>query len=78
VYGIPAADLAFFAVHQREDVGHVEQGLDLVSELCTTDGMQREALEAVDRTCRLFRAMYDGMHRDFCLGTPARSVAPTP
>jgi pyrroloquinoline-quinone synthase len=28
--------------------------------------MQREALDAVDHTCRLFYAMYDNMHREFC------------
>jgi pyrroloquinoline-quinone synthase len=65
VHGLSAHDLAFFSVHQREDIGHVEQGLDLVSELCISDVMQREALEAVDRTCRLFRAMYDSMDRAF-------------
>lgn len=66
VYGIPAAALQFFSVHQQEDVGHVEQGLNLVSELCTTEQMRREALDAVDHTCRLFYGMYDNMHREFC------------
>jgi pyrroloquinoline-quinone synthase len=66
VYGLCERDLQFFSVQQQEDVGHVEQGLNLVSELCTTEQMQCEALEAVDRTCRLFYAMYDNMHREFC------------
>jgi pyrroloquinoline-quinone synthase len=72
VYGLREADLQFFSVHQQEDVGHVEQGLNLVSELCTTEQMQRQAIEAVDHTCKLFYAMYDNMHREFCLrqGTP--------
>jgi pyrroloquinoline-quinone synthase len=66
VYGLDDFDLQFFSVHQQEDVGHVEQGLNLVAELCTTESMQREALDAVDHTCRLFYAMYDNMHREFC------------
>ena len=66
VYGLKEFDLQFFSVHQQEDVGHVEQGLNLVSELCTNELMQREALNAVDHTCKLFYSMYDNMHREFC------------
>lgn len=66
VYGLREEDLLFFSVHQEEDVGHVEQGLNLVSELCTTDRMQREALEAVNHTCELFYAMYENMYREYC------------
>ncbi|MDH0866225.1 iron-containing redox enzyme family protein [Mitsuaria sp. GD03876] len=65
-YGLTEKDLLFFSVHQAEDVGHVEQGLNLVAELCTTEQMQQEALHAVDHTCRLFYAMYDGMYRAYC------------
>ncbi|MCW2292375.1 pyrroloquinoline-quinone synthase [Pseudomonas sp. BIGb0408] len=65
-YGLTENDLLFFSVHQKEDVGHVNEGLDLVSELCTTEDMQREALEAVDHTCRLFYAMYEDMYRSYC------------
>ena len=67
VYGLTEFDLQFFSVHQQEDVGHVEQGLNLVSELCTTEAMRKEALHAVDHTCRLFYAMYDNMHREYCV-----------
>lgn len=66
VYQLTEFDLKFFSVHQIEDVGHVEQGLNLVSALCTTEQMQQEALFAVDRTCKLFYAMYDDMYREFC------------
>ncbi len=66
VYGLSAFDLQFFSVHQQEDVGHVEQGLNLVSALCNTELMQAEALEAVDQTCRLFYGMYEDMYRSFC------------
>lgn len=66
VYGLKEKDLLFFSVHQVEDVGHVEQGLNLVSELCTTAQMQQEALQAVDHTCRLFFGMYDNMYREYC------------
>lgn len=66
VYGLNEFDLQFFSVHQQEDVGHVEQGLNLVSELCTTEVMRKEALYAVDHTCCLFYAMYDDMYREYC------------
>jgi len=64
-YGLTPFDLQFFSVHQQEDVGHVEQGLALVTALCTNRIMQDEALEAVDHTCRLFRAMYENMDAEF-------------
>ncbi|NML14023.1 TenA family transcriptional regulator [Azohydromonas caseinilytica] len=65
-YGLKPEDLLFFSVHQKEDVGHVEQGLSLVSELCGTARMQQEALQAVDHTCGLFYAMYENMYREYC------------
>ena len=69
VYGLTPFDLLFFSVHQKEDVGHVEQGLNLVSALCTTPAMQLEAREAVDQTCKLFYRMYDGMYQSYCKNT---------
>jgi pyrroloquinoline-quinone synthase len=74
VYGLTELDLQFFSVHQEEDVGHVEQGLNLVSELCTTEAMQRESLAAVDRTCTLFYGMYENMYREFCAEPSDRPV----
>lgn len=74
VYGLSAFDLQFFSVHQQEDVGHVEQGLNLVSALCKTELMQAEALEAVDKTCRLFHGMYEDMYRSFCKPPVQQSV----
>ncbi|SCB15282.1 TenA family transcriptional regulator [Cupriavidus alkaliphilus] len=62
VYGLAEHDLRFFSVHQAEDVGHVEQGLNLVCELCTTARMQEEALFAVDHTCKLFYSMYENIY----------------
>jgi len=70
VYGLTSFDLQFFSVHQKEDVGHVEQGLNLVSALCKTSAMQDEALEVVDQTCRLFYAMYEGMYQSYCKESP--------
>lgn len=77
VYGLKEFDLQFFSVHQQEDVGHVEQGLNLVSELCATETMQREALETVDHTCRLFYAMYENMYREFCVPQAAHEALAT-
>jgi pyrroloquinoline-quinone synthase len=70
-YGLRPDELLFFSVHQQEDVGHVEQGLNLVSEYCGTEEMQREALDAVGHTCRLFYAMYENMYREYCDGAAA-------
>ena len=63
LYGLTERDLLFFSVHQKEDIGHVKEGIDLVADLCTTEKMQREAIEAVRNTCDLFRGMYDAVYR---------------
>lgn len=67
VYDLKEEDLLFFSVHQKEDVGHVKQGLALVADLCTTEKMQQEALYAIDHTCRLFYGMYQGIYEHFKL-----------
>lgn len=59
VYGLSEQDTLFFSVHQKEDVGHVAEGIQLVSELCTTRKMQDQALHAVRHTCKLFWNMYE-------------------
>lgn len=61
VYGLTADDLSFFSVHQKEDVGHVKEGISLVAAVCRNTRMQQEALEAVRTTCDLFYGMYDGI-----------------
>jgi len=58
-YGLKTEDVLFFSVHQREDVGHVMEGIQLVAELCTTAQMQQEAIESVRHTCQLFWNMYE-------------------
>lgn len=63
VYGLTEEDTLFFSVHAKEDVGHVREGVALVVDLCTTAEMQQEALEVVERTCKLFQGMYDGVAR---------------
>ncbi len=63
LYGLTEADLLFFSVHQKEDVGHVKEGIELVSELCTTEQMQQDALAVVKKTCQLFHGMYTGVER---------------
>ncbi|SFR45776.1 pyrroloquinoline-quinone synthase [Marinobacter daqiaonensis] len=71
VFGLQEKDLLFFSVHQKEDVAHVRQGLDLVADLCTTAAMQKEALFAVNHTCRLFYGMYEGIYQT--LGQPEQA-----
>ena len=62
VYNLQEKDLLFFSVHQKEDVGHVKQGLALVTDLCVTEEMQQQALTAIDRTCQYFYGMYQGIY----------------
>lgn len=61
VYGLTEADTLFFSVHQKEDEGHVREGIALVADLCTTAKMQQDALFAVRHTCGLFRGMYESV-----------------
>ena len=68
VYGIDQKDLLFFSVHQVEDIGHTQQGLDLVSDICVTPEMQQEALYAVSHTCELFYQMYEGIYQEYLAG----------
>ena len=65
LYGLKPQDLAFFAVHAVEDVYHVGDGLDLVSELCTTEKMQNEAIEAIEGTCDRFWRFFDGIQEAY-------------
>ncbi len=62
VYKLTDEDLLFFSVHQKEDVGHVEQGKSLLADLCDTEEMQKEVLEAIEHTCHLFYNMYQGVY----------------
>lgn len=65
MYGLKPEDLAFFAVHAVEDVYHVGDGLDLVSEICTTQKMQDEAIEAIEGTCDRFWRFFDGIQQAY-------------
>lgn len=64
-YGLKEKDTLFFSIHAQEDIGHTQQGLSLVSEICTTDKMKEEALAAVDHTSQLFWNMYEGIWRKY-------------
>ena len=65
LYGLTEKDLLFFSVHQKEDIGHVKEGIDLVVDLCTTEKMQNEAIYAVRKTCDLFIAMYGSVYQKY-------------
>jgi pyrroloquinoline-quinone synthase len=65
VYNLSERDTLFFSVHQKEDVGHVREGIELVADLCVTEKMQQEALTAVGHTCKLFWNMYDSVARQY-------------
>jgi pyrroloquinoline-quinone synthase len=67
VYGLAKKDLLFFSVHAKEDIGHVQHGLDMVADLCVNQKMQEEALFAVEHTSDLFYQMYEGMYQAFCV-----------
>lgn len=66
-YNLKDEDLYFFSVHQKEDVGHVKQGLSLLADYCTTAKLQEEAIEAIDHTCKLFYQMYQGIYEYYGL-----------
>jgi pyrroloquinoline-quinone synthase len=65
LYGLTAKDLEFFSVHAVEDVYHVGDGLDLVSEICNTAQMQDEAMDAIKQTCDRFWRFYDGIQHAY-------------
>jgi pyrroloquinoline-quinone synthase len=65
MYGLKPEDLAFFAVHAVEDVYHVSDGLDLVSEVCATQKMQDEAIQAIHETCDRFWRFFDGIQEAY-------------
>ncbi|KDN12090.1 pyrroloquinoline quinone biosynthesis protein PqqC [Snodgrassella communis] len=64
-YNLTDDDLLFFSVHQKEDVHHVNQGLDLLRDYCVTIQLQQEAIKAVDYTCQLFYNMYTGIYNQY-------------
>ncbi|MFT5103387.1 MAG: pyrroloquinoline-quinone synthase [Candidatus Endobugula sp.] len=66
LYGLTEKDLLFFSVHQKEDVMHVSEGLNLVSDICDTIKLQDDALFAVNHTCQLFWDMYSGVAMRHC------------
>jgi pyrroloquinoline-quinone synthase len=70
-YGLTDKDTLFFSVHQKEDIGHVQEGISLVVDLCDTEERQSEALKAVDETSKLFYGMYDGVAREYKQLQPA-------
>ena len=71
IYGLSPRDTLFFSVHQKEDIGHVREGIELVADLCTSEKMQQEALFAVAHTCELFWNMYDSAARKYYAATGA-------
>jgi pyrroloquinoline-quinone synthase len=81
MYGLKPEDLAFFAVHAVEDVYHVGDGLDLVGDLCTTEKLQQEAIEAINGTCDRFWRFFDGIQQayeaqGYALSEPAKVAVP--
>jgi|SRR5579864_41074 len=82
LYGLTPKDLEFFSVHAVEDVYHVGDGLDLVSEICTSEPMQREAMTVINETCDRFWRFYDGIQHAYetetnhCLGEALQETAP--
>ncbi|MGN6321573.1 MAG: GNAT family N-acetyltransferase [Dyella sp.] len=65
IYNLTPENLQFFSVHQKEDVGHVAEGISLVADICDTSRMQEQALDAVRKTCDLFYGMYEGVAEVF-------------
>lgn len=64
-FGLKPEDLLFFKVHAEEDVYHVQDGLNCVVDVCTTEQMQQEAIAAIHETCDRFWRHYDGIFREY-------------
>lgn len=62
-FGLKLDDLLFFKVHAEEDVYHVQDGLNCCVDVCTTEKMQREAVQAIHETCDRFDRHYDGIFK---------------
>ena len=77
LYGLTDKDTLFFSVHQKEDIGHVNEGIALVADLCMNERMQQEALTAVDETCRLFHGMYDGVATEWAAEEASCAASPS-
>ncbi|HVG20312.1 MAG TPA: iron-containing redox enzyme family protein [Blastocatellia bacterium] len=65
VYGLSQDDLLFFVVHAAEDIGHVKDGLELVSLVCDTEEKQQDAIRAIHETCDRFWGFYNGIQRAY-------------
>lgn len=61
LYGLSADALHFFTLHATEDLEHVGDGLDMLVATCTTEKLQREAIDTVGETCERFWRHYDGI-----------------
>lgn len=66
-YDLTSDDMIFFSVHAKEDIYHVKEGFDLVSEICTDSKMQHDALAAVHETCKRFWRFYNGIYNEYQL-----------
>ncbi|MFT7032446.1 MAG: pyrroloquinoline-quinone synthase [Cyclobacteriaceae bacterium] len=64
-FGLELDDMIFFKVHAEEDVYHVRDGLRCCVDVCTTEEMQREAVQAIHETCDRFDRHYDGIFRKY-------------
>ncbi|MEK6266647.1 MAG: iron-containing redox enzyme family protein [Clostridium sp.] len=73
-YDLSDESLYFFSVHQKEDVGHVKQGISLLADYCTTTDMQEEALFCIDHTCKLFYNMYQGIYEYYELDIQEKTL----
>lgn len=69
-FGITIDDMIFFKVHAEEDVYHVQDGLNCVVDVCTTEKMQEEAIETIHETCDKFWSHYDGILRSYKQSVP--------
>lgn len=64
-FGINLDDLVFFKVHAEEDVYHVQDGLNCCVDVCETEAMQREAIQAIHDTCDRFDRHYDAIFKQY-------------
>lgn len=61
IYGFQHDDMSYFSVRASEDIFHVNEGLDLVAEICETPRKKEQAITAIKTTCDLYWKYYDNI-----------------
>lgn len=67
IYNLKEEDVKFFSMHSTEDEAHVNEGIEIVSEVCKDENMQREVLQTIETTNKKFWNFYEGIYETYKL-----------